>query len=185
MSFCIAFRREESIDTCDDAAEEEKSDNNDIRLPINTNNVDTINEVVDGGGNKRKRRKHTTNHKQWTRPKFRTDNFMKHLQQQHTKRWEEYNQLRQSYIQEVNSSLDSSVLETPFANRFKKFFRTTFMPTYFEADRSGKQRAAINIGKDIVKTIVLGLLFDVDADDVASVGRREPSLRKSTTPTVN
>jgi hypothetical protein len=62
-------------------------------------------------------------------------------------------------------------LETPLANRFKKFFRTTFMPAYFEADRSGKQRAAINIGKDIVEIVVLGLLFDVDADDVASASR--------------
>ncbi len=164
--FYIAFGREESVDACDSAAEE-KSDNNDIKLPINTNNVDAINEVVDGGGNKRKRRKHTANHKQWTGPKFRTDNFTKHLQQQHAKRWEEYNQLRQSYIQEVNSSPDSSVLETPFTNRFKKFFKTTFMPAYFKADRLGKQRAAINIGKDIVETVVLGLLFDVDADDVA------------------
>jgi hypothetical protein len=59
----------------------------------------------------------------------------------------------------------------PLANRFKKFFRTTFMLTYFEADRSGKQHAAINIGKDIVEIVVLGLLFDVDADDVASVSR--------------
>jgi hypothetical protein len=64
--FCIAFGREESIDACDGTTEEEKSDNNDIGLPINTNNVDAINEVVDGGDNKRKRRKHTTNHKQWT-----------------------------------------------------------------------------------------------------------------------
>ncbi len=125
----------------------------------------------DGGDNKRKRRKHTTNHKQWTGPKFHTDYFTKHLQQQHAKRWEEYNQLRQSYIQEVNSSPDSSVLETPFANQFKKFFRTTFMPAYFKADRSRKQRAAINIGKDIVETVVLGLMFDVDADDVASASR--------------
>jgi len=78
--FCIAFGREESIDACDGAVEEEKSDNNDIGPPINTNNVDTINEVVDGGGNKRKRRKRTTNHKQWTGPKFRIDNFTKHLQ---------------------------------------------------------------------------------------------------------
>jgi len=62
-------------------------------------------------------------------------------------------------------------LETALANRFKKFFRTTFMPAYFEADRSGKQRAAINIGKDIVETVVLGLLFNVDADDVASASR--------------
>jgi hypothetical protein len=61
--FCIAIGREESIDTCDGAAEEEKSDNNDIGPPINTNNVDTINEVVNGGGNKRKRRKRTANHK--------------------------------------------------------------------------------------------------------------------------
>jgi hypothetical protein len=53
--FCIAFRREESIDACDGATEEEKSDNNDIGPLINTNNVDAINEVVDGGGNKRKR----------------------------------------------------------------------------------------------------------------------------------
>ncbi|CAK9217542.1 unnamed protein product [Sphagnum troendelagicum] len=45
------------------------------------------------------------------------------------------------------------------------------MPAYFEADRLGKQRAAINIGKDIVETVVLGLLFDVDADDVASASR--------------
>ncbi len=45
------------------------------------------------------------------------------------------------------------------------------MPVYFEADRSGKQRAAINIGKDIVEIVVLGLLFDVDADDVASASR--------------
>jgi hypothetical protein len=89
--FCIAFGREESIDACDGAAEEEKSDNNDIGLPINTNNVDAINEVVDGSDNKRKRRKHIANHKQWTRPKFRTDYFTKHLQQQHAKRWEEYN----------------------------------------------------------------------------------------------
>jgi hypothetical protein len=171
MSFYIAFGREESIDACDGATEEEKSDNNDIGPPINTNNVDAINEAVDGGGNKRKRRKRTANHKQWTGPKFHTDNFTKHMQQQHAKRWEEYNQLRQSYIQEVNSSPDSSILETPLANRFKKFFRTTFMPAYFEADRSGKQRAAINIGKNIVETIVLGLLFDVDADDVASASR--------------
>jgi hypothetical protein len=169
--FCIAFGREESIDACDGAVEEEKSDNNDIGPPINTNNVDTINEVVDGGGNKRKRRKRTTNHKQWTGPKFRIDNFTKHLQQKHAKWWEEYNQLKQNYIQEVNSSPDSSVLETALANRFKKFFRTTFMPAYFEADRSGKQRAAINIGKDIVETVVLGLLFNVDADDVASASR--------------
>ncbi len=169
--FCIAFGREESIDACDGAAEEEKSDNNDIGLPINTNNVDAINEVVDGGDNKRKRRKHTTKQKQWTGPKFRTDYFTKHLQQQHAKQWDEYNQLRQSYIQEVNSSPDSSVLETPFANRFKKFFRTTFMPVYFEANQSRKQRAAINIGKEIVETVVLGLLFDVDADDVASASR--------------
>ncbi len=42
------------------------------------------------------------------------------------------------------------------------------MLAYFEADRSGKQRAAINIGKDIVETVVLGLLFDVDVDNVAS-----------------
>jgi len=153
------------------AAEEENSDNNDIRPPINTNNVDAINEVVDGGGNKRKLRKRTANHKQWTGPKFHTDNFTKHLQQQHAKRWEEYNQLRQSYIQEVNSSPDSSVLETPLTNRFKKFFRTTFMPAYFEAHQSGKQRVAINIGKDIVEIVVLGLLFDVDADDVASTSR--------------
>jgi len=61
--FCIAFGCEESIDACDGAAKEEKSDNNDIRPPINTNNVDTINEVVDGGGNKRKRRKRIANHK--------------------------------------------------------------------------------------------------------------------------
>ncbi|CAN5965820.1 unnamed protein product [Sphagnum jensenii] len=61
--FCIAFGHEESIDACDGAAEEEKSDNNDIGPPINTNNVDVINEVVDGGGNKRKRQKRTTNHK--------------------------------------------------------------------------------------------------------------------------
>ncbi|CAK9209381.1 unnamed protein product [Sphagnum troendelagicum] len=61
--FCITFGREESIDACDGATEEEKSDNNDIRLPINTNNVNVINEVVDGGGNKRKRRKRTANHK--------------------------------------------------------------------------------------------------------------------------
>jgi len=40
--FCIVFGREESIDACDGAAEEEKSDNNDIGPPINTNNVDTI-----------------------------------------------------------------------------------------------------------------------------------------------
>ncbi|CAM6071493.1 unnamed protein product [Sphagnum tenellum] len=130
--FCIAFGREESIDACDGAAKEEKSDNNDIGLPINTNNVDAINEVVDGGDNKRKRRNHIANHKQWTGPKFCTDYFTKHLQQQHAKRWEEYNQFKQSYIQE---------------------------------------RAAINIGKDIVETIVLGLLFDVDADDVASTSR--------------
>jgi hypothetical protein len=169
--FCIAFGHEENIDAFDDVAEEEKLDNNDIGPPINTNNVDAINEVVDGGDNKRKRRKRTTNHKQWTGPKFRTDNFTKHLQQQHAKRWEKYNQLRQSYIQEVNSSPDSSVLETPLANRFKKFFRTTFMPAYFEVDQSGKQRATINIGKDIVETVVLGLLFDVDADDVASASR--------------
>ncbi len=45
------------------------------------------------------------------------------------------------------------------------------MLAYFEADRSGKQRAAINIGKDIVETVVLGLLFDVDADNVASASR--------------
>jgi hypothetical protein len=45
------------------------------------------------------------------------------------------------------------------------------MLAYFEADRLGKQRAAINIGKDIVKIVVLGLLFDVDADDVASASR--------------
>jgi hypothetical protein len=45
------------------------------------------------------------------------------------------------------------------------------MPAYFKADRSGKQRAAINIGKDIVETVVLGLLFDVDADDVVSASR--------------
>jgi hypothetical protein len=109
-------------------------ENNDIGPPINTNNVDAINEVVDGGGNKRKRRKRTANHKQWTGPKFRTYNFTKHLQQQHAKWWEKYNQLRQSYIQEINSSPDSLVLETPLANRFKKFFRTTFMPAYFEAD---------------------------------------------------
>jgi hypothetical protein len=64
--FCIAFGREENIDACNGAAEEEKSDNNDIGLPINTNNVDAINEVVDGGDNKRKRRKHTANQKQWT-----------------------------------------------------------------------------------------------------------------------
>jgi hypothetical protein len=169
--FCITFGCEESINACDDVAKEEKSDNNDIGPPINTNNVDAINEVVDGGDNKRKRRKHTANHKQWTGPKFRIDNFTKHLQQQHAKRWEEYNQLKQNYIQEVNSSPDSSVLETPLANRFKKFFRTTFMPVYFEADRSGKQRAAINIGKDIVETVVLGLLFDVDANNVASASK--------------
>ncbi|CAM6019939.1 unnamed protein product [Sphagnum balticum] len=89
--FCIAFGREESIDACDNAAKEEKSDNNDIGPPINTNNVDVINEVVDGGGNKRKRRKRIANHKQWTGPKFRTNNFTKHLQQQRAKRWEEYN----------------------------------------------------------------------------------------------
>ncbi|CAK9217541.1 unnamed protein product [Sphagnum troendelagicum] len=77
--FCIAFGHEESIDACDGAAEEEKSDNNDIGPPINTNNVDVINEVVDGGGNKRKRQKRTTNHKQWTGPKVRIDNFTKHL----------------------------------------------------------------------------------------------------------
>jgi hypothetical protein len=169
--FCIAFGHEESIDACDGAAEEEKSNNNDIGPPINTNNVDAINEVVDGGGNKRKRRKRTANHKQWTGSKFCIDNFTKHLQQQHARWWEEYNQLRQSYIQEVNSSPDSLVLETPLTNRFKKFFRTTFMPAYFEADRSGKQHAAINIGKDIVETVVLGLLFDVDVDDVTSASR--------------
>ncbi len=45
------------------------------------------------------------------------------------------------------------------------------MPAYFKADQLGKQRAAINIGKDIVETVVLGLLFDVDADDVASALR--------------
>ncbi len=45
------------------------------------------------------------------------------------------------------------------------------MPAYFEADRLGKQRAAINIGKDIVETVILGLLFDVDADNVASASR--------------
>jgi hypothetical protein len=73
-------------------------DNNDIGPPINTNNVDVINEVVDGGGNKRKQRKHTANHNQWTGPKFRTNKFTKHLQQQHAKRWEKYNQLRQIYI---------------------------------------------------------------------------------------
>ncbi|CAM6014325.1 unnamed protein product [Sphagnum balticum] len=61
--FCIAFGREKSINACDGATEEEKSDNNDIGLPINTNNVDVINEVVDGGSNKRKRRKRTANHK--------------------------------------------------------------------------------------------------------------------------
>ncbi|CAM6024337.1 unnamed protein product [Sphagnum balticum] len=88
--------------------EEEKSDNNDIGLPINTNNVDAINEVVDGGGNKRKQRKHTANHKQWTGPTFRTDNFTKHLQQQHTKRWEEYNQLKQSYIQKCAKVVSAS-----------------------------------------------------------------------------
>ncbi|CAM6016140.1 unnamed protein product [Sphagnum balticum] len=77
--FCIAFGREESINACDDAVEEEKSDNNYIGPPINTNNVDVINEVVDGGGNKRKWRKRTANHKQWTRLKFRTYNFTKHL----------------------------------------------------------------------------------------------------------
>ncbi len=59
------------------------------------------------------------------------------------------------------------------------------MLTYFEADRSGKQRATINIGKDIIEIVVLGLLFDADADDVASVSRARASLRKSTTPTVN
>jgi hypothetical protein len=53
--FCIAFGHEESVDACDGVAKEEKSNNNDIGPPINTNNVDTINEVVDGGGNKRKR----------------------------------------------------------------------------------------------------------------------------------
>ncbi len=68
--FCIVFGREESIDACDGATEEEKSDNNNIRPPINTNNVDAINEVVDGGGNKRKWRKRTPNHKQWTGPNF-------------------------------------------------------------------------------------------------------------------
>ncbi|CAK9861408.1 unnamed protein product [Sphagnum jensenii] len=167
--FCIAFGREESIDACNGIAEEEKLDNNDIGPPSNTNNVDVINKVVDGGGNKRKQQKRIANHKQWTKPKFRTDNFTKHLQQQHAKRWEEYNHLRQSYTQEVNSSLDSSILETPLANRFKKFFETTFMLAYFEADRLGKQRAAINIGKDIVETVILGLLFDVDADDCAKV----------------
>ncbi|CAK9236528.1 unnamed protein product [Sphagnum troendelagicum] len=108
---------------------------------------------------------------QWTRPKFRKDNFTKQLQQKHAKRWEKYNQLRQSYIQEVNSSPDSLVLKMPLANRFKKFFSTTFMPAYFEADRSGKQRVTINIGKDIVETVVLGLLFDVDVNDVASASR--------------
>ncbi|CAM6057545.1 unnamed protein product [Sphagnum tenellum] len=169
--FCIAFGREESIDACNGAAEEEKSDNNDIGPPINTNNVDVINEVVDGGGNKRKQQKCTTNHKHWTGPKFCTDNFTKHQQQQHTKQWEEYNELKQSYIQEVNSSPDSLILETPLANQFKKFFKTTFMPVYFEADRSGKQRAAINSGKDIVENVVLGLLFDVDADDVISASK--------------
>ncbi|CAM6060964.1 unnamed protein product [Sphagnum tenellum] len=45
------------------------------------------------------------------------------------------------------------------------------MPAYFEADRSGKQRVTINIGKDIVETVVLGLLFDVDVNDVASASR--------------
>jgi hypothetical protein len=59
-------------------------------------------------------------------------------------------------------------LETPLANRFKKFFRTTFILAYFEVDRSGKQRATINIGKDIVETVVLGLLFDVDADNAVT-----------------
>jgi len=54
---------------------------------------------------------------------------------------------------------------------FKKFFKTTFMPAYFKADRSGKQCAAINIGKDIVEIVVLGLLFDVDVDDVTSASR--------------
>jgi hypothetical protein len=44
--FCIAFGREESIDACDNVAEEEKSDNNDIGPPINTNNVDVINDVT-------------------------------------------------------------------------------------------------------------------------------------------
>jgi hypothetical protein len=62
--FCIEFGREESIDACDGAAKEEKSDNNDIGPPIITNNVDAINEVVDGGGNKKKRRKRIANHKQ-------------------------------------------------------------------------------------------------------------------------
>jgi hypothetical protein len=81
--FCIAFGREKSIDACDDATEEEKSDNNDIGPPINTNNVDVINEVVDGGDNKRNRRKRTASHKQWTGLKFHTDKFTKHLQQQH------------------------------------------------------------------------------------------------------
>ncbi len=45
------------------------------------------------------------------------------------------------------------------------------MLVYFEVDRSRKQRATINIGKDIVETVVLGLLFDVDVDDVASALR--------------
>jgi hypothetical protein len=45
------------------------------------------------------------------------------------------------------------------------------MPAYFEADGSGKQRAVINIGKDIVEIVVLGLLFDVNADDVASTSK--------------
>jgi hypothetical protein len=35
--------------------------------------------------------KHTANHKQWIGSKFRTNDFTKHLQQQHAKWWEEYN----------------------------------------------------------------------------------------------
>ncbi len=44
------------------------------------------------------------------------------------------------------------------------------MPAYFEAYQSRKQRATINIGKDIVKIVVFGLFFDNDC--------RNPTLAK-------
>src|SRR5690348_5099294 len=118
----------------------------------------------DGRKSKNQRRKRTTHNKLWTGPNFRTDNFRHHLLEQHPSRWKEYQELRNKFIEQLNTTEadhSSSTLLSPLSIRYQSFFITTCIPAYFSVDAEKKEQAVtFNIGKEIIETLILGLLFD-------------------------
>jgi len=100
----------------------------------------TEDEVADG-----RKRKRTTNNKHW-KDTFRSDNIRKHMNEQHPKKFKDYQELRKQ------ASSTPEIL--------KRFFEQTTVEAYFEKRTTVVGRKRIfTIDKSIVEVIIAGLLL--------------------------